>query len=1013
MKNIVYFFLAFILPLSLLGQDATQARSLQDKALAAVETGDLETAHNLFTEASAIYEQTNQWADYLNCSVELVDNLIKAGEYDLGVENAQNFIAKAEQKKHKDISLSLLHKKLGTIYYLQDNYKKALPYLEKALQIRESIDSSDPDLARDYGNLGIISRYSSRSNKAVEYLQKATLLQKNDDVLARLYSELGTNYRLLGNFRKSLDNQNQALQILDQGNNTQAKAVALFEKGALLIELEEQENALINLQKALNLFSSPEILDYTNMLLCYKQIGLSYLLTANQNKVNQSTKIDSAISNFNKALIIAKKQLPANNTYTGQILFDLSSAYIENQQFDKALEYLQLGEQSTIMNTPKKSIYMANLLDIKGTFHSRQAQYEEALHNHQKQIIALINNEELVIDKLPTIDQAKRNLSHYYLINAVAKKARCLHGYYQQSKAHKHLTEAFKTITLVDELVDHIRADFSNSGSNITWSDMTLSAYENAIEICLALAQTSGDASYKEKALYFSEKSKGLTLLEAFQNTKANSVAGLSEQDLIKEREMKLDISDLEQEVFQLIQQGKPELQERIEALNKKIFIKKEAYQSFLSDLEQSNPQYYQTKYQLNILNLEQIRALLKDDQGMVEYFVGDSSIYAFKITKTEFEVYTLDGQESMLARVNDFRKSIYGFFLSSKDRSDQMKSKYAQQYSNRSHQMYQKLVAPLGALPKRLIIIPAGPMCDMPFEPLLTEPVTELDKYQQHPYLLRNHVISYAYSATLLKEMMHKEHAATTGTYVGFAPSFGKTAASLIRGKRFALSPLAYNQPEIENIQALLGSGTVFKGGEATEEQFKQIASDYQIIHFATHGMANSKDPDFSLLAFTEIPDDQENEFLYVSDLYNLELQADMVVLSACETALGKNFKGEGIMSLARGFSYAGAKSIFTTLWSVNDHSTYNIIKGFYHYLQQGMDKDEALQQSKLNYISRANNFTAHPFLWSPYILVGDTNAIPSITKGLPWLSIIGVVIGGILLLFFGFNIAKKKEIV
>ena len=561
-------------------------------------------------------------------------------------------------------------------------------------------------------------------------------------------------------------------------------------------------------------------------------------------------------------------------------------------------------------------------------------------------------------------------------------------------------------------MVNHIRADFANSGSNITWSDLTLDAYENAIEICLGLAKETNNPMYKELALYYSEKSKGLTLLESFQNTKAKQVAGLSEADLIKERELKLDISDLKQEVFQLTQQRNPKLAEEIKELKKRIFIKEETYQDFLKELELNHPQYYKAKYNLEILNLAQMRELLKDDQGFVEYFVGDSSIFAFKITKTEFEIYTLDAQESMMTKVGDFRKSIYGYFLSSKERSEQIKSKYASQYADQAYKLYQNLIEPLGNLPHRLIIIPAGSMCDMPFEPLLTAEVHNPENYKSHPYLLRDHLISYCYSATLLKEMMYKEHLPTDYTYVGFAPSFGKSATSVIRGKRFALSPLAFNKPEIENIRTLLGEGTVFKDEEATEDQFKAIASDYKIIHFATHGMANSNDPDYSLLAFTEIEDDQENEFLYVSDLYNLELNAEMVVLSACETALGKNFRGEGIMSLARGFSYAGTKSIFTTLWSVNDHSTYNIIQGYYIYLQQGMEKDEALRLSKLDYIEKASNFTAHPFLWSPYILIGDTGEVPCLQKSTTRMWIGGAIAALFILGGLAFFFRPKKEV-
>jgi CHAT domain-containing protein len=402
---------------------------------------------------------------------------------------------------------------------------------------------------------------------------------------------------------------------------------------------------------------------------------------------------------------------------------------------------------------------------------------------------------------------------------------------------------------------------------------------------------------------------------------------------------------------------------------------------------------------------------LLKEDQGFIEYFVGDSSLFAFKITKTEFEIFTLDAQESMMNRVGDFRKSIYGYFLSSKDRSEQMKSKYATQYADQAYKLYQNLIEPLGTLPHRLIIIPAGPMCDMPFESLLTAEISNPEHYKSHPYLLKDHLISYCYSATLLKEMMYKKHLPTDYTYVGFAPSFGESATSVIRGKRFALSPLAFNKPEIESINALLGGGTIFKDEAATENQFKEIASDYKIIHFATHGMANSNDPDYSLLAFTEIDDDQENEFLYVSDLYNLELNAEMVVLSACETALGKNFSGEGIMSLARGFSYAGTKSIFTTLWSVNDHSTYNIIQAYYTYLQQGLEKDEALRLSKLDYIERANNFTAHPFLWSPYILIGDTDEVPCLQKNRTWIWVGGAIVALLFLAGLALFLRPKKE--
>lgn len=1015
MKNLLYIFSFLLFPLFLLGQDDSAAEELMLQANKAVETEQFEQANKLFVDATKIYAESGNWEAYFDCGINIVSNFIQLGNYEEGLSTANTYLDKAKSVSYKGLPISLLHKNIGRIYYAQDDYKQALPALEQALLVREKIDPNDPELARDYGNLGIIGGLSGRYNRATEYLEKAVALQNDDNVLARLYIEMGNNYKDVGNFRKSLDYQNQAIRILesDESRDDAAIAHAFLVKGVILTELKQEGEDIIYLQKALNLFQGAAF-DYTNQVNCYRNIAYSYL-RFQKTSPTPLVNLDSAQFYYEKALKIAVEHLPEKNVYSTQILFDLSSVLIEKKQFEPAEELLNKGVSLSAAAFEAKSIENFKSLDIRALFHRSKGDFETALEFHQKQLVSVLigdyNNTD--IWNLPSLEQSKVNLSNDAITDALASKARTWFLYYKYGKADpKKLEAALKTIRLFDDMVNHIRADFSTSGSNIAWSDLTLDVYENGIEICLALAKETNDPMYKELALYYSEKSKGLTLLESFQNTKAKQVAGLSEADLIKERELKLDIADLKQEVFQLVQQRDPSLDEAIKDLKKTIFIKEKTYQDFLKDLERNHPQYYKTKYNLEILNLTQMRDLLKEDQGFIEYFVGDSSLFAFKITKTEFEVFSLDIQENMMNRVGDFRKSIYGYFLSSKERSEQIKSKYASQYADQAYKLYRSLIEPLGALPHRLIIVPAGPMCDMPFEPLLTAEVDQPENYKSHPYLLQDHLISYCYSATLLKEMMHKEHLPTDYTYVGFAPSFGESAASVIRGKRFALSPLAFNKPEVENINTLLGKGTVFKDEAATENQFKEIASDYKIIHFATHGMANSNDPDYSLLAFTEVEDDQENEFLYVSDLYNLELNADMVVLSACETALGKNFRGEGIMSLARGFSYAGTKSIFTTLWSVNDQSTYNVIQGYYIYLQQGMEKDEALRLSKLDYIENATNFTAHPFLWSPYILIGDTDDVPALQK-----SSIGIWIGGAFLVAFllgglAFFLGRKKEV-
>ncbi len=1007
MKNLFLLFV-ILLPLLVSAQNK-KATSLTQNAKMANDAGELENAHTLFNEASEIYKTEEDWQNYLDCGVSITNILIQVGEYDMGVEACESFITKANEVNFSDLSLSLLYKNLGKIYYINDDYKSALPYLDKAKEVRETLNPVDPELARDYGNLGIISRFSERYNKATEYLSIALKLQKDQNVLARLYTEAGTNFKLTGNYRKSLDNLNQAIRILEKGEDALALANAYFEKGATLLELKQENTDLKFIEKALEIFIAEA--DYVNVVNCYNQIATSYFEFA-----PVSTRLrgglDSAQLYYEKALETANSKLLPGNPYVAQIFLNLSAVLAKKNNFEDAGNYLTRSIELTKDIIDPKSIEKATIFAVQSNYNLLQGNYEAALKNYQSQLISLIkdyNNSD--VNDLPTLELSKSSFSDSELQNALASKARCWYQFYKYGGKDKaKLEEALKSIRLFDELINHMRADFSGSGSNIAWSDITLDAYENAIEICLALEKETADVNYKSQALFYSEKSKGLSLLETFQNTKAKEVAGLSEKDLIMEREMKLDIADLEQKVFLMSQEMNPENEAEINILNKEIFSKKEAFERFLKDLESNNPEYYNTKYNLDILDLEQMRGLLKDNQCFVEYFVGDSSVFAFKITKTDFESFTLYGQESMMARVGDLRKSIYGYFLTNKDRSNQMKSKYAQQFTDRSFKMYQKLVEPLGDLPEKLIIIPAGAMCDMPFETLLMNKVDDPEKYKTHPYLIKKHVISYTYSATLLKEMINKKLEETEGVYLGFAPSFGESAASVVRGKRYSLSPLAFNKPEIVKVNQMLGTGTVFDGADATEAQFKELASDYQIIHFATHGMANSKDPDYSLLAFTTINDSIENEFLYVGDMYNLKLNSEMIVLSACETALGKNFRGEGIMSLARGFSYAGAKSVFTTLWCVNDHSTFEIIKGFYGHLQSGMDKDKALQQSKLDFLEKSSDFAAHPFLWSPYIIIGDAGSISSITKGIQWMYIAGAALVLVILGFLGMRAKNRK---
>lgn len=380
-------------------------------------------------------------------------------------------------------------------------------------------------------------------------------------------------------------------------------------------------------------------------------------------------------------------------------------------------------------------------------------------------------------------------------------------------------------------------------------------------------------------------------------------------------------------------------------------------------------------KYNFSGIQRSAIGDLLPEQTGLIEYLVGDSSLYIYYHFPSGDGVLeqALDGE--LAQKVVDFRESIFGYFLGA-DRSEEVYQSSAAQFTQLATAMYQYLLGPLEkhSLPAKLIIIPDGVLGYLPFDALLTAAPNQPTRFRSHPYLLKSHQISYCYSANLLQEMLAKRNRRTPKQFLAFAPSFsGGTDGQSGLLSRAELKPLLHNQQEVKAITKMIG-GELFLGSRATEKQFRAIGDQYRILHFATHGKANDEAADYSYLAFAEIPDSTENEFLFVHDLYNMELNADLAVLSACETGTGKLYRGEGIMSLARGFSYAGIPSIVTTLWSVNDAKTSELMQGFYAELKTDTDKTMALQQAKLQMIQNSSDdLQAHPFYWSGAILIGN----------------------------------------
>ena len=998
------------------------AEKLIEDAIKLADIQKMDQSNSKWQAAAALYKQAADYSMYTKCIAEKANNLLNMGKNADALQTLNQLIDEVEKQMQKpDVNLALAYKYKGAVYYNQDDWVNTAPAFTKALEIREAANPNDPDLFRDYYNLGVIYRNLNNYFQSKKFIAKAInnyKLNKNPSagLLAKLYLQAGITNKYLGDLGEAEDYLNLALDNAKTHFGADAPELGLYysELGNLLIESmvdpEGAKKALTVMKKALTLFESQENPDYYNQSFCLSEIGnislqgLEYL----DSDAKEIAAANSALTYYQKALLLNEKHQPNSIIHLLSVM-NIAKANGRAQKFDIAKEWADKALKMANEILPEKNVTKADVHQILAEIAAKQKNYSAAIASYNTAMQTIfIGNDKLDANGLPSWDLLENDkvLSVIKLKELLAFKSRLYMESFKASKDNKSLTLALKHIEFVDKIVDKLRTDYAAEGSKLVLSDMTNDVYENAIEVCLALAKANNDPSFKEKAYYYSEKSKGMLLLESFQSSKASKMAGLPDAVIEEEEKLRLDISNLKQQIFQLKSRGEGNLA-AAKALEKQEFEKKQAYTAFTQKIKKEHPGYYSAKFNVELMDLAQTRAMFKNDQALLEYFVGDKHIFVFKITANEFEVFDLPNKPSFAEDAKKFRLSIYGYYLDESNRSDELYDKYSKEYADAAYNMYNTIVAPLGELPRRLIIVPAGPLANIPFEPMLKEKPSDVKQYKNHKYMGRDHIISYNYSATLLNEMRNRQHSAKRETFLAFAPTFGTEAASAVRGKRFALAPLNFNTSEVENVSKMLGTGTVLLGADATEENFKKMGSNYQIVHFATHGMANDRDPDFSLLAFTEIVDDIENEFVYVSDLYNMKLNADLVVLSACETGLGEMRKGEGVISLARGFSYAGAKSIFTTLWSVNDQATSNIVEGFYKYLKQGKDKDEALHLAKMDFINEGNNMTSHPFLWSPYIFIGDASPL-DLGSNIPWMYI-AIGAGALGLLGIAFMMMKK----
>ncbi|MCB9293210.1 MAG: CHAT domain-containing protein [Lewinellaceae bacterium] len=750
-------------------------------------------------------------------------------------------------------------------------------------------------------------------------------------------------------------------------------------------KLNSFEKSKFYYEKALKIYRDSYGENNSNTSRLYDKIGRLHL---------SFDQYENAIDYFQKGLQIRKRVFKPTSFEIGSSYDNIGNSYYYLQYYEKAIFFFE------------KALKIFNYSASKTTVADQYSKIAACYTNLKKFELAEKYMEQcfgaLEFDSKLKYPFEKHKTSHTHLLITLYFKAKNHQKAYEAGWGKSQLHEASYWFDLCIELIEYINSTFTEPGSKQYLLERFYYIFEAAINCKYHLYQESDSLLYLEQAFGYAERSKALLLKEAMQMAGAVLASEIPKSLQEEENRLKKAIIERENRRYELQQGGDsgPEVHE----LNSEIFNLKQAYHQVMDSIRRQHPKEHRLRYPAAPLTPREIQeGLLAPGQALLQYFLGDDHLFLFVIRQGDVSIVKKPKEKGLAEAVLGLRESIYGWSQSQED-------SLAEQYAAYGYQLYQSLVQPVAhLLPERLIIVPDGILEYVPFEALLREAAgPPFRNFSSYPYLIRDFQISYAHSARLLQEMKTAAYAARRRWVLAFAPSFTDLPGqdTSLASRRRNLGRLTGNVKEVQAIKRLLRT-RVYKGTDATRERFLADAPYYSIIHLATHAKANDEEGEYSYLAFAEVPDTLQNELLYAKDLYSLRLQADLVVISACESGVGELRRGEGVISIARGFSYAGAKSLATTLWRVSDRESAALMASFYQQLKDGRPKDEALRAAKLQFISQPGAMYAHPFFWAAFTLTGDMAPIAVSGQIFPaW--VYALLIG--LFVFLSLRFAKRK---
>ena len=868
-------------------------------------------------------------------------------------------------------------------------------------------------LARSYNESGINGN-TPHLDSANIYYKQALLLRLNAQKPDRL--ALAENYYRLGSllfydlndYGKSETNLTKAWNIYKSEADTLNVNFGRcnYVLASLSQTLGDLEHAISYATEANRIFSHPKVNKPINAL--FSKIVLAntyYYENRYQDAINwYEIVIEKAISYYGKdspflinfynnyaaALIATKQTTMACHQLNKAISINFSSSPVDyenlsfsylhladcaeqNLRFDSALIYLEQCVTIRKKHLSNNRLQIYQSIRFLGEFYERIDSLDHALQYYQEALQVLFP-EFHQNDLASNPDFTNENREDIFFI--LYAKARTLLKRYYREKDISDLKNAYTLYLTSDRLIDEARNSSFFEESKLLFYELFKTDLDAGILCAYELHTQTKDKKYLKAFYQLVEKNKYMLLLQSLINTEKRSALGIPDSIKIKENELNQKISFLKHRI-QSLKSDSSNI-EHVTKLNHQLLISTNSRDILRKDLAVAYPDYYNLKYDSTFLSLSDVQEQIKmRNKHVLEYYWCDSLVFILSIHPDEASVKKIPISDKLLKSLNLFASSL----INNTNLNDPGED--FRVFVSSAHLLYQFLVAPV-IMDKNigetghLIIIPDGPLAQLPFEALLTSSVkSKFIDYSGLPYLIKTQNISYAYSLNLLfKQRSNKKN---HPVHPLLAMSYSGPTITLSDKKRESeLQELPWSEVELRSIGEIMHDGIFLSGDQATESKFKALAPQSRIVHLAIHGIADENNAFNSRLEFKSIGDDTDDGKLYNYELYDINLEnTQLAVLSACETGMGKQYSGEGIYSIARAFYYAGCPSIVMSLWKVNDKSTAGLMKLFYENIQQNKPFDTALRDAKRTFLSQAGELEAHPANWASFVVIGKTDQL------------------------------------